>query len=176
MSPLTPADYIRIRVDGQVAWYGRGVLERERRATRLRWLMLAFGGLGTFLAAIGLQLWVALTTALLGAVTTWLAAWQLESTVMLYNQAATDLQAVRDWWLALPPLQQEDPRNVDRLVEGAERIMHAEQSGWVQEMQDAMTQLQLEVSEEERAAAAENAREPGDDAASGSNGSGATHA
>ena len=42
------------------------------------------------------------------------------------------------------PSEQDRQENIDRLVEGSERIMRAEHVGWVQEMQDAMTQLRLE--------------------------------
>ena len=35
---------------------------------------------------------------------------------------------------------------IDRLVERSERIMGAELTGWVQEMQDAMTQFRLDQS------------------------------
>jgi hypothetical protein len=102
------------------------------------------GGVGTFLAAIGLELWIAVTTALAGAFATYLEAMQLENSVMLYNQAATDLAAIKAWWLALPPDEQLRQDTIDRLVTRAERIMQAELTGWVQQMQDAMTQLRLE--------------------------------
>jgi SMODS and SLOG-associating 2TM effector domain 1 len=110
--------------------------------------MLGLGGLGTFLAAIGLELWIAVTTALAGAFTAYLEAMQLETSLMLYNQAATDLAAIKTWWLALPPNEQFRQATVDRLVTRAEQIMQAELSGWVQEMQDAMTQLRLEQQAE----------------------------
>ena len=140
--------YIRFRIDDQVAFYRNGVRRRERRVQALRWLMLGFGGLGTLLAVAGLQLWVAVTVAVVGALTTYLEAMQLEATIMLYNQAATNLEGIRAWWTALPPDQQVLRRNVDRLVERSERVMQAEHGGWVQEMQDAMTRLHLEEIDE----------------------------
>jgi hypothetical protein len=144
LKPLTPAEYVTHRLDEQVDWYERKAAEHARSARWLRRLAIAFGAAGTLLAAIGLDIWVAVTAALVGVFTTTLEAWQLETTVTLYNQAVTQLTAIRTWWFALPPAEQDRQRNIDRLVEGAERIMRAEQVGWVQEMHDAMTQLRLE--------------------------------
>jgi hypothetical protein len=144
LAPLSPARYVQFRIDDQIEFYRRRARERERDVRRLRWLMLLFGGLGTFLAAIGLEIWVAVTVAVAGALTSYLEAMQLETTVMLYNQAATDLEAIRAWWLALPPADQVRPATVNRLVERSEDIMKAEHAGWVQQMQDAMTKFRLE--------------------------------
>jgi hypothetical protein len=144
MSPLSPVRYLELRIDDQIRFYEQRARSRESQARRLRWAMLGLGGLGTFLAAIGLELWIAVTTALAGAFATYLEAMQLENSVMLYNQAATDLAAIKAWWLALPPDEQLRQDTIDRLVTRAERIMQAELTGWVQQMQDAMTQLRLE--------------------------------
>ena len=56
------------------------------------------------------------------------------------------LAAIRAWWFALAPSEQRQPAMIDRLVERSERIMGAELTGWVQEMQDAMTQFRLDQS------------------------------
>ena len=146
--PLGAAEYIRFRLDDQVAFYRKGVRRHERRVQSLRWLMLVFGAVGSVLAVAGLQLWVAVTVALVGVFTTYLEAMQLEATIMLYNQAATTLEGIRAWWTALPPDQQVLRRNFDRLVERSERVMQAEHGGWVQQMQDAMTKLHLEEIDE----------------------------
>ena len=148
VTPLSPEGYLRYRINDQIQWYTRRVRELERQARTLRWLALGFGAMGTFLAAIGLEIWVAVTTALVGAYTTYLESWQLETAVTLYNQAATDLSSIRAWWVALSPADQSRQETTDRLVDQAERIMRAEHTGWVQEMQDAMTQLRLEQAGE----------------------------
>ena len=95
--------YIRFRIDDQVAFYRRGARDRERRIRALRWLMIAFGGLGSLLAAIGFELWVAVAVAAVGALAAYLEAMQLETTLALYNQAATSLEAIKAWWTALTP-------------------------------------------------------------------------
>jgi len=144
MSRLTPEEYIHQRIDLQVEWYDSRTEQLERQARWLRWLAFGFGGIGTLLAATGFQIWVAVTTALVGVYTTILEAWQIETTVSLYNQASTDLGSIRAWWYALPTADRDSQQTIDRLVDQSERIMRAEHAGWVQEMQDAMTQLRLE--------------------------------
>jgi hypothetical protein len=144
LSRLTPDDYVAQRIDPQVTWYHRTAARHERTARWLRVLSIAFGGIGTLLAALGLDIYVAVTTALVGVFATTLEAWQLETSVVLYNQAAADLTAIRTWWSALPATERGRQASIDRLVERSERIIRAEHVGWVQEMQDAMTQLRLE--------------------------------
>jgi hypothetical protein len=161
--PLGAAEYIRFRIDDQVTFYRNGVRRHERRVSTLRWLMLAFGALGSVLAVATLQLWVAVTVAVVGVFATYLESMQLEATIMLYNQAATTLEGIRAWWTALPPDQQVLRRNFDRLVERSERVMQAEHGGWVQQMQDAMTKLHLEEIDEAGS-------DTGDDATAGTSG------
>ena len=149
LAPLTPDGYITFRITDQIDFYNQKVADLERQGRWLRWLTWIYGGLGTLLAAVGFQIWVAVTTALIGVYTTISEAWQIETSVTLYNQASTDLSAIRAWWYALAPTEQRKQANIDRLVERAERIMRAENAGWVQEMQDAMTQLRLDQALEQ---------------------------
>jgi hypothetical protein len=148
---------VKHRVDSQAAWYLAKAATLERQARWLRWLAIAFGAAGTFLAAIGLQIWVAVTTAVVGVFATIVESWQLENSVTFYNQAAADLMAIRSWWQALPTAQQDSQATIDRLVEQAERIIRAEHVGWIQEMQDAMTQFRLEQTADAEARRPESA-------------------
>lgn len=143
-SLLKPEHYIRWRLRDQADWYKGKTVTLEKRMRRLRWAGLLFGGVGTFLAAVGLELWIAVTTAIVAAVTTHLEYMQIESTLLHYNQAAADLETIRRWWTALPDADRLQSRNVDRLVEQSERVMRSESSGWVQDMHDAMTDLRLQ--------------------------------
>jgi len=85
-----------------------------------------------------------------GAFATYLEALQLETTVTLYNQAATNLESIRAWWISLPANEKTAPTTVNRLVERSEEIMRAEHAGWVQQMQDAMTKLRLDAADARR--------------------------
>ena len=113
----------------QIDYYLRTAREQERQARWLRVLALAFGAVGTVLAALGLQIYVAATTALVAVYTTLVEFRQLETSVTFYNQASADLGSIRAWWNALPTMQQDTQETVDRLVDRAERITRAEHVG-----------------------------------------------
>jgi hypothetical protein len=168
LARLSAAGYLDERVSGQIDYYTRTAAKQVRRARLLRILAITSGAVGSFLAAIGAQIWVAIPTALVALFTTLVESRQLEVSSAFYNQAAADLTAIRAWWQALPEPQQGTQATVDRLVERAERIMRAEHVGWVQDMQDAMTQFRLEQASDEAAA------KPSPDGAAAATGSAGT--
>lgn len=146
LSFLTPDRYIADHLDNQLDFYHHRTTKLERQLKRLQWWIYIFGGVGTLLAAVGLELWIAFTTALVTAFTTFLEYKQVENTLMQYNQGATDLANVRGWWTALPAEKHEE--NLDNLVAYTEKIIRSELTGWVQEMQDALAELRAEQSGE----------------------------
>jgi hypothetical protein len=140
-SVLTPDRYVQVRLADQLAYYKRSAVKHERKLRRLQWSIYIIGGLGTLLAAIELQVWIALTTALAAAITTYLSYQQTENTVTKYNQAFTDLENVKSWWTALPAQEQTKQENVDTLVKHTEDVLQSELDGWVQQMQNALAEL-----------------------------------
>lgn len=138
---LTPDRYVQVRLGDQLSYFKRKAVKLERQLKFVQWSIFIIGGLGTLLAAINQQVWIALTTALAAALTTYLSYRQTESTLMKYNQAATDLDNVKSWWTALPAEDQGKQENVDALVDHTERVLQSELDGWVQQMQDALAEL-----------------------------------
>lgn len=149
LSYLTPDKYLNIRLGDQLNYYRLKTTRLEKQLMRLQWLTYIAGGAGTLLAAIGLELWIALTTALVTAFAAYLEYQQVENTLVKYNQALTDLANVRGWWLALPPEAQALQTNIDKLVSHTEKILQTELTGWVQEMQDALAELRAGEREQE---------------------------
>jgi hypothetical protein len=88
-----------------------------------------------------LELWIALTTALVTAFTTFLEYQQVESRLIRYNRTAINLHQIMMWWEALSVEEQADPRNVDKLVASTEGTIYSEHAAWVQEMQDVFDEL-----------------------------------
>lgn len=148
LSFLTPERYITYRVDDQLNYYQRKAVKLEQRLKRLQWLIYLFGGIGTLLVAMRLELWIALTTGLVAALATYMEYKKIEETLMRYNQTATELSSIRSWWVALSSEEQADPANLDKLVGQTETTIHSEHAQWVQEMQDAMAELRAEQTEE----------------------------
>jgi hypothetical protein len=147
LSFLTPERYITLRLVDQRTYYQSKSISLDWQLRRLQWLTYILGGVGTLLAAMGLDLWIALTTALVTACTTYLGYQQIENTLMKYNQAATDLANVQGWWMALSLEERADQHNIDTLVEHTENILHSEFTGWVQAMHDALAKLRAQQAE-----------------------------
>ena len=141
LSFITPERYITLRLADQLTYYQGKTVRLERQLRLLQWLIYIFGGVGTLLAAAGFDLWIALTTALAAACTTYLGYQQIENSLIKYNQAATDLANVHGWWMALALDERTDPNNVDTLVEHTEKILGNELTGWVQEMHNVLAEL-----------------------------------
>src|SRR5262249_2026101 len=141
---LTPERYIELRLEDQLNYYSRKTPKLEKQIKQMQVAILVAGGVGTLLAAVGAQLWVALTTALATALTAWLASRQPDETLVRYNQAAADLANVRDWWTKLSPAAKRNSKNIDQLVDVTEKILETETTGWVQRMENALAQLKTE--------------------------------
>ena len=104
-------------------------------------LIYTVGGSGTLLAAIKLEIWVALSTAVVTALTTKLQADQVETTLVQYNQALASLKNIEVWWMALSSWEKSRRNNIDLLVDQTEKVLEAETAGWVHQMQSALDKL-----------------------------------
>lgn len=138
---LNSKTYLEYRLEDQLGWYKRTTLKLDKRIRRLNIWILVFGAIGTLLAALEYEIWIAVTTAIVAAFSTYLEYNQLETTLTSYNQALTDLNGIRSWWRALPESEKLKASNFNCLVENAEKVMQAESNRWVQEMQDALSEL-----------------------------------
>ena len=147
LSPLTPEQYIGSRIDDQLGYFQSKVIRLERRLHQTQWAIYIAGGVGTLLAALGQDLWVALTVTVGGVLGSYLGMYNVEDSLVVYNQAATDLQNVRDWWAALSDEQRAEQENIDKLVSYSEKILEGELAGWVQHMQDALAELRNSQSD-----------------------------
>jgi hypothetical protein len=141
---LTPTRYIEIRLEDQLSYYSKKTPKLQAEIQRMQTAILVAGGVGTLFAAVGAELWVALTTSLATALTSSVASRQLEETLVRYNQSAADLANVKDWWTKLSPAASRNPKNIDQLVEVTEKVLESELGGWVQRMENALAQLKVE--------------------------------
>lgn len=147
LQALTPADYMKQRVDDQVVYLESRIGKLGRRVHLMQFGILLVGGAGTLLAALGFNVWVALTTALAAAVTTKLETDQAENLLTNYNQSLAALMNLRTWWTALTEWEKRSQTNIDLLVDHAERVLESNTSGWVQQMQNALEKLRKEQTQ-----------------------------
>jgi len=139
-SDITPEEYLKWRLDDQFNFYRRRSHWLNRQLRLLQGAILFFGGLGTFLAAVGFEVWVAVTTTVAGAGISFLEIKQVETTLIIYNQSAADLDNLRLWWLALAD-EQKDRAAFEKLVRNTEAVIQNEHTGWAQEMRDMLAEL-----------------------------------
>ncbi len=138
---LSPEQYITDRIDDQIRYFVKKTRNLSRRLTFMQTSIYVLGGAGTLLAAIKLDVWVALATAAVTAVTTKLQADQTENTLTQYNQTLASLRNIAAWWNALSRWEKGRPKNIDVLVDQTEKAMETETAGWVQQMQSALDKL-----------------------------------
>jgi SMODS and SLOG-associating 2TM effector domain 1/SLOG in TRPM, prokaryote/Protein of unknown function (DUF4231) len=138
---LTPAEYLVIRIEDQTNYFVGKIAKLYRRLKEMEiWILVAGGG-GTLLAAIHLEVWVALTVAVATAITTKLQIDQVENTIVQYNIALTNLRNIESWWKALSPWERTRARNIDLLVDQTETTLERETAGWIQQMQSELDKL-----------------------------------
>ncbi len=143
LARLDAAGYMACRVEDQIGWYRDKVAALDRRRSRLQLVTLVAGGAGTLLAALGFDVWIGLTTALAGAALAHLGYLQVDNTIVAYNRASGQLSALR---LEFRASGAREP-DLETLVTRAETILTTELGGWVQQMTDALAELQAQQSE-----------------------------
>ena len=147
LSVLTGDQYAIARLQDQIKYYEKTTRKLDGQVRLFHALIYVAGGGGTFLAAIGANIWVALTTAVGSALTARLEAEQKDATLAQYNQALAALKFILNRWNSLSALEKEQQRNLDRLVEDTEDALKGELAGWVQQMQTALDKAQKQLEE-----------------------------
>ncbi|HEY2466557.1 MAG TPA: DUF4231 domain-containing protein [Terracidiphilus sp.] len=141
LKTLTPDAYLRDRVEDQIAYFVTKTGNLYRQLKQLQLWILIVGGLGTFLAAINFEVWVALMAALATAFTNKLEIDQVENSLVQYNVALTNLRNIQSWWKGLTPWEKTRRKNIDLLVDQTEMALERETAGWVQQMQSTLDKL-----------------------------------
>lgn len=140
-SALTPDEYVAVRLQEQINYYFGKTVKLDKKQKRIYWTTLLCGAAGTFLAAIGQQVWVALMTTVIAALSTYLGYRQTEFLLVKYNQTGTALANIKAWWHALTTVEQSDRSNIELLVDHTEQVLQVEQDSWIQQMQNALAKL-----------------------------------
>jgi hypothetical protein len=140
-SILTIEQYLEYRLIDQLSWYRRKTVKLDRQWQLLQWSIYILGGLGTFLAAMRAEIWIAITSGIATAISSFLDFKQLDSTLICYNQAAANLENLLCWWHALTDQGRANPENIKKLVNSTEKVIQSETSSWVEEMREALSEL-----------------------------------
>jgi hypothetical protein len=143
LSLLSTDQYVRLRLQHQLRFYRGKSVGLEKTLKWVQYLVLVVGGIGTFFGAIGgtWVIWIATTTTVASALASYLTFKQVETTLMSFNQTATDLENIEAWWLSLEAKEQKDKDNIALLGKYTERVLETEVGGWSQRMSDALEKL-----------------------------------
>ncbi|WP_204153958.1 DUF4231 domain-containing protein [Leptolyngbya sp. CCY15150] len=140
-SDLSADLYLIYRLEDQFDYYRKKAQRLGRELTQLQWWVYILGGVGTLLAAVGFEVWVAVSSSFAAAFAGFLEFKRVEPNLISCNTAASDLYDLRAWWRALPETARQQQANIEALVNGTEQIIQGENSSWVQEMRDALAEL-----------------------------------
>ncbi|HEY9646405.1 MAG TPA: DUF4231 domain-containing protein, partial [Chroococcidiopsis sp.] len=148
-SDLNAEQYLTFRVEDQINYYQKKALRLSRELRRFQWIILIMGGVSTLLAALGFNVWVAVSSALATAFANFLEFKRVETNLTSCNTAANDLYDIRTWWHALSSTSSILQSNVETLVSSTEAVIQSENAGWVQEMREALSKIYGDKKEDE---------------------------
>jgi len=140
-SSLNGEDYIRYRLQEQLIYYRARNRQLTRSLQRYRWAIWLAGGLGTFLAAFGMEYWLPLTAGAVTAFSAYLEYRQVDQVLLANNQAEAALSNILAWWSSLDLRQRQDPANVMRVLDETETVLESNVSVWVRQLQVAQDKI-----------------------------------
>ena len=145
---LTGPDYIKYRLENQLAWHIRKVQKLETDRTRLQVFILGAGGLGAFLAAWGgdLTIWVAVTATIGSALIGWQELRNLDGTIKNYSKVIMELMIIYDHWNMLEPEERTDAEFF-QMVKSTEEVLWNQNIEYIKSMQEVLSKETLEEAE-----------------------------
>ncbi len=145
---LTGDEYVKFRLENQLAWHIRRVQRFEFERTRLQVFILVAGGLGAFLAAMGtgFSIWVAVTASLGAALIGWQELRNLDPTIKNYSKVIMELMIIYDHWNILEPEERTDAEFF-QMVKSTEDVLWSQNIEYIKSMQEVLAKETLEEAE-----------------------------
>lgn len=145
LDDLTGEDYFKYRVENQLAWHRKKVRKHQATRVKLQILILASGGLGAFLAALGggFSLWVALTASLTAAFLGWQELRNTDNIVKNYSKLIVELSVIYDHWINLEH-EERTEAEFFRMVHSTEEILWNQNMEYIKSMQEALKDADLD--------------------------------
>jgi hypothetical protein len=145
---LTGPEYLTYRLEDQLAWHIRKVQKFETDRTRMQVYILAAGGLGAFLAAMGggFAIWVAVTATIGSALIGWQELQNLDGTIKNYSKVIMELMIIYDHWNMLEPEEQTDAEFF-QMVKSTEDILWNQNIEYIKSMQEVLAKETLKEAD-----------------------------
>ncbi len=133
--------YIECRLGEQVNWYRGKSIDEYRAMGRWQIAALVIGSAGSVLAYLGLEGWVAVTTAAAVTVTALADLRMYGRTYMIYMLTAQDLRHYHQMWDNDTEEHQNDPMYIANFVDKIEERFENEIRDWRKQVQDALSDV-----------------------------------
>ena len=145
---LTGNEYLTYRLEDQLSWHIRKVQQFESARTRQQVYILAAGGLGAFLAAMGggFSIWVAVTASVGSALIGWQSLRNLDSTIKNYSKVIMELMLIYDHWNMLEPEERTDAEFF-KMVKSTEDVLWNQNIEYIKAMQEVLSEEKLEEAD-----------------------------
>lgn len=140
-SDLTAEQYLAWRVEDQFNYYQKKAARKGRSLRRFQMVIFLLSAIGTLLAGLRFDVWIAVSSALAAAVAAYLEFLRVEPTVVTFNISAADLYDIRVWWHSLSSEARTQRVNIETLVASTEAVLQTENVGWLQEMREALAEI-----------------------------------
>ena len=140
-SDMTADQYLTWRVEDQFNYYQKKAARLGKDLRRFQLIIFLLSAVGTLLAGLKFDIWIAVSSALTSAFAAYLEFRRVESTVVACNISAADLYDIRVWWHALTPEARTQRVNIETLVASTEAVLQTENAGWLQEMREALAEI-----------------------------------
>ena len=156
--PMTPAQYLELRLADQMGYYRSKIGRLNTQAQWLHGASIVASTAGTVLALLHLSIGIPFTAAVATACISFLQQRQIEILLAQYNKSCNSLARVESWWRnELTDAEREQADNRDKLVSLTEDILSAELTSWAQKLSEAMAKMETPPTVEEKAASATSA-------------------
>ena len=145
---LSGDEYIQYRLKHQLDWHNNRINQRKRERRWMTIYVLAFGGLGALLAALGnqvlqLALWVALTASITAALLGWQELRKVDDTIKNYSKVVMELTILYNHWQNLEP-EERTANEFELIVRSCERVLWSQNREYIRAMQEALQEADLE--------------------------------
>jgi conflict system pore-forming effector with SLATT domain len=142
---LTGDEYIKYRLKHQLDWHNNRINQRKSERRWMTIYVLAAGGLGALLAALGgpLALWVAFTASITAALLGWQELRKVDETIKNYSRVVLELTILFNHWQNLEP-EERTAQEFQLMVQGCERVLWAQNREYIRSMQEALQEADLQ--------------------------------
>jgi len=142
---LTGDEYVKYRLKHQLDWHNNRINQRKRERRWMTIYILAVGGLGALLAALGgiLALWVAFTASITAALLGWQELRKVDEIIKNYSKVVMELTIIYNHWQNLEP-EERTPAEFELMVRSCERVLGAQNREYIRSLQEALQEANLE--------------------------------